>query len=216
MANPKEHELHYPLGDSAAGPRRARSRSRPACAGCAWRCRSRSTTSTCGCCATASTAATAGPSSTAASRNDATRAAWEQVFATQLRGPAGAARDRHPHAPRPHRPGALADRALGLPAVDQRHRLQRGAPGAVRRTTGFGGEQRGRVLRQPRPDRSRTSLEKVRARTELLRQHGAARCRRSFRRLHGRHDDRHRRARLALHRRLRPCAGAHRAVLRRR
>jgi hypothetical protein len=27
-------------------------------------------------------------------------------------GPAGAARDRHAHAPRPHRPGALAHRAL--------------------------------------------------------------------------------------------------------
>jgi glyoxylase-like metal-dependent hydrolase (beta-lactamase superfamily II) len=48
-------------------------------------CPLRWTTSTCGCCATASTAATAGRWSTAASTNDATRAAWEQVFATSWR-----------------------------------------------------------------------------------------------------------------------------------
>ena len=65
--------------------------------------------------------------------DDATRAAWEQIFATPARRDAGAARHRHPHAPRPHRPGALAVRALEARAVDQRDRLQRRAAGEQRR-----------------------------------------------------------------------------------
>ena len=54
----------------------------------------------------------------------ATRAAWEELFASGARRPAGAARDRHPHAPRPHRLGALAVRALGRAPLDQRHRFR--------------------------------------------------------------------------------------------
>ena len=42
----------------------------------------------------------------------ATRAAWEQHLRDRARRPAGAARHRHPHAPRPHRLRALAVRAL--------------------------------------------------------------------------------------------------------
>ena len=41
----------------------------------------------------------------------------------RARRPADPARHRDPHAPRPHRPGALAVRALEGAAVDQRHRL---------------------------------------------------------------------------------------------
>ena len=70
-------------------PRRAApSRSRPACAGCAWRCRSRSTTSTSGCCATgADRRPRQGWSIVDCGiDNAATRAAWEQVFATALDG----------------------------------------------------------------------------------------------------------------------------------
>ena len=42
----------------------------------------------------------------------ATRAAWEQHLRDRARRPAGAARDRHPHASRPHRLRPLAVRAL--------------------------------------------------------------------------------------------------------
>jgi hypothetical protein len=52
--------------------------------------------------------------------NADTRARWEQVFDSQLDGLPGAARDRHAHAPGPHRPGALADRALGTPGHECR------------------------------------------------------------------------------------------------
>ena len=86
MANSREAELHYPLGDAlpALG---GRDRGGAGCAlGAHGACRSPSTTSTCGCCATASTGARDGPSSTAASRTRKRPRAWEQVFATQLDG----------------------------------------------------------------------------------------------------------------------------------
>ena len=55
------------------------------------------------------------------------------IFADRARRPAGAARHRHPHAPRPHRPAPhWLYRALERAPVDQRHRLQRraGSPAA--------------------------------------------------------------------------------------
>ena len=48
-------------------------------------------------------------------------------------GVADFARHRHPHAPRPHWLGALAVRALGCGAVDERDGLQRGAHGLLAR-----------------------------------------------------------------------------------
>ena len=125
-----------------------------------------------------------------------------------LRRPAGAAPDRHPHAPRPHRPGALADRTLANPAVDQRHRLQRRAHGQPehhrlrRRGPAAFFASHGLTDPEPAPRCGRA---------ELLRQHGAERAR-AFRRLmDGRRS--HRRPRLALPCRLRARAGTHRTAL---
>ena len=100
--------------------------------------------------------------------NAETRAAWENIFAERARRPAGAARDRHAHAPRPHRLGALAVRALERAPVDQRHRLQRGP----------GREQRQRRLRRPavgglhgpaRPGRRPDAVRQVGARSNYYR-----------------------------------------------
>ena len=51
-------------------------------------------------------------------------------------GPADPARDRHAHAPRPHRLGRLAVRALERAAVDQRDRLPRRARARAAPATG--------------------------------------------------------------------------------
>ena len=64
-----------------------RTKSRPACAGCAWRCRSRSTTSTCGRAMPARRAPRAGPSSTpACRRRDRERLAHALVAGGPLGG----------------------------------------------------------------------------------------------------------------------------------
>ena len=120
-------QLDYPFGDDPARARHGASKSRPACAGCAWACPSRSTTSTSGCCATASTAS---------------RQGWSIVDCGI--GDDGDARRRGSRSSRPSSAGlpvlrvivthmhpdhiglaALAVRALERAPVDQRHRLRR-------------------------------------------------------------------------------------------
>ena len=84
--NALEHQLDYPFNDTLAGSRATRWKSRPACSGCACRCLSRSTTSTCGCCATRSTASRVGRWSTAASRRTRSRRTGRRVFDSVLDG----------------------------------------------------------------------------------------------------------------------------------
>ena len=144
--------------------------------------------------------------------NDETRAAWEQVFATAAAGPAGAARHLHAHAPRPHRPGALAHRTLELPAVDQRHRLERGARGQQRRSATRTAATARRTSTPATACATTMALAKVRARsnyyaTMVQQVPGAVPP------ADARHAAAHRRARVGVHRRLWPRAGAHRAVL---
>ena len=124
--------------------------------------------------------------------------------------PAGAARDRHAHASRPHRQRPLAHRALGLPAVDQRDRLERGAHREHVHHR-LWRRRRGGLLRRARAGRPRGPREGARPR-RLLRVDGAAGAA-PVPPDDGRPGDAHRRQRLALHRRLRPCAGAHLAAL---
>ena len=122
------------------------------------------------------TAARAGPSSTAASPTTPPAPPGSRCSRHELRRPAGAARDRHPHAPRPHRPGALADRTLehagdaGCGSAPPTT-TPRAWPASA--TTGFGGDSAARFFARhglTDPD----ALDKVRARTQLLREHGAA------------------------------------------
>ena len=126
-------------------------------------------------------------------------------------GPADPARDRDSHAPRPHRPGLVAVRALERAAVDQRDRLQRGATRVaehhrLRRRT------RRQLLCLARPHRSGVGGEDP-GPDQLLPEHGAAGPAHVPAHAGRRHGS-HRRARLALHQRLRPRARTHRAVLR--
>ena len=195
-----------------ARARRRRWRWRPASAGSAWPCRSRWTTSTCGCCATRSTAAPAGPWWTAASAGDESKAQWEQVFATQLEGlPVLRVIVTHMHPDHIGLAHWLCERwnaPLWISATDYN-----AARLASQSTTGFGGEHAARLLCLARPDRPGVAGEDPRAAPTTTRA-WCPRCPRSFRRMHGRRRGSHRRARLALHQRLRPCARAHRAVLR--
>ena len=101
-----------PSSTIASAPRSpsrgARSTSLPACAGRAWRCRSRSTTSTSGCCATASPARRRAGARWLEHRRLRHRRRRDargvgRAVRDRTRRPAGAARHRHPHAPRPHR-----------------------------------------------------------------------------------------------------------------
>ena len=177
MANPHESALHYPLGRHAAGPRHDDRGARRACAGCAWRCPSRWTTSTCGCCATGrtgvegwtvvdcgiATTPRAPPGSTSSRTNS---------------GPAGAARDRDAHAPRPHRAGALADANAGRTPQRECRLWISGTDWnagrmASQSTTGFGGDSAARFFAPARPDRPRVAGPGARAQ-QLLREHGAA------------------------------------------
>ena len=144
--------------------------------------------------------------------HDASRAQWEQIFATPARRPADPARDRHAHASRPHRPGRLAVPALERAAVDQRHRLPRGARAHQRRRHVAGGDAAADFFASHGLD-DPESVAKIRARTNYY-VTWCPRCRpvrAHARRRHGRD----RRPRMALHQRLRPRARAHRALLRR-
>ena len=140
-------------------------------------CPSRWTTSTSGCCATRSTGARAGPWSTAASPATKPRPSGNRSSTAQLEGPADPARDRDPHAPRPHRPGALAVRALEGAALDQRDRLQRGARARHRRAPpASAATAAAGFFASARPDRSGGAGEDPRPR-QLLRQAWCRRCR---------------------------------------
>ena len=138
----------------------------------------------------------------------------------RARRPAGAARDRHAHAPGPHRPARTGCASAGtcrlwISATDWQRRAhgERSAPPASAASA--------RPRSWPSHGLAPTarSVGEVAARGNYYTQPGARRCRRSYRRLLGRQPCRDRRgadARLALHRRLRPRARAHRAALRAR
>ena len=185
----------------------------PACTGCAWRCRLRWTTSICGCCAT-----TAG-----------TRAGrwWIAALPTTAHGRPGSSCLRggldgkpvrrvivthmHPdHVGLAHwltqrwsRPAFSQRRRLRVPAVDERHRPRRGAPGQPRRHLD-GRRRRSGLHGIARPGGRGVPGEDPHPR-RLLCRHGA-RGARLVPSDDGWRHDRHRRAHLALHRRPRPCA----------
>ena len=94
-------------------------------------------------------------------------------------GPADPARHRDPHAPRPHRPGALAVRALERAAVDQRDRLQRGARARPPPATRWSAATRRADFFASHGLTDPEAVAKIRAPHQLLRQHGARRCRRA-------------------------------------
>ena len=122
-------------------------------------------------------AARAGPSSTAASPTTRRAPQWEQVFATQLDGlPVLRVIVTHMHPDHIGLAHWLCER-WNARAVDQRHRLQRRRALASSATTGFGGDARGALLRQPRPGRPRGASPRSRARTQLLPAAWCRRCR---------------------------------------
>mmetsp|Transcript_53307 Transcript_53307/g.125311 ORF Transcript_53307/g.125311 Transcript_53307/m.125311 type:complete len:254 (+) Transcript_53307:1133-1894(+) len=99
---------------------------------------------------------------------------------------------------------------MAVPAVDQRDRLQPGAP--RQQLDGRHGRRIGRsLLRQPWPDRPGVARQDPRTR-RLLPQDGA-RGAGQLSPSDGWHRGRDRWTPLGLHRRLRPCAGAHQPVL---
>ena len=146
----------------------------------------------------------------------ATHAAWEEVFATGLDGLPVLRVIVHPHAPRPHRLGELAVRALERAPLDQRHRLRHRPHGEQRqrrlRRAALGGVHGG-----ARHGRRSGRGRRRRLAHQLLPQpgaRGAVVVPAPARRRHVR--DRHRRSarRVELPRRLRPFARAHGVPLR--
>ena len=151
--------------------------------------------------------------STAASARDEAKAQWEQVFATQLEGlPILRVIVTHMHPDHIGLAHWLCERwnaPLWISATDynaarlglaEHHRLRR--------------RERGALLRLARPDRPGGGGEDPRPR-QLLPRAWCRRCRAASAACMDGDTVAHRRARLALHQRLRPCARAHRAVLRR-
>ena len=164
-------QLHYPLGDTLPAPADARGRARRALAAHGAAVRS-STTSTSGCCATPSTASKAGRVVDCGIARPATRAAWEQIFATELEGlPMLRVIVTHMHPDHIGLADWLCERwnvPLWISATDYHVARAR----QQRRRAGFGGDAPAALLRQPRPQRSRGIAQDPRAH-QLLREHGA-------------------------------------------
>ena len=212
MANPHESELHYPFGDTLPAPggiARGRARRALGAHGAAVRAR---------------------PHQPVAAARPATgrrldhrrlrhhqrrdRAAWEQVFANELEGlPVLRVIVTHMHPDHIGLAHWLTERwhdAAGCgsaPPTTTRARLASQQHHRLRRRA------RGGVLRQPRPDRPRGAGQGAR-RAATTTPAWCRRCPAQFRRLLDGRRCAHRRPRLALHRRLRPCARAHGAALR--
>ncbi len=143
---------------------------------------------------------------------DEAKAQWEQIFATQLGGlPILRVIVTHMHPDHIGLAHWLCERwnaPLWISATDY-HTARIGSQSTI----GFGGEGAARFFAShglPTPSRSRRSAGAPATTPAWCRT-----CRARFRRTDGRPHGAHRRARLALHQRLRPRARAHRAVLRR-
>jgi glyoxylase-like metal-dependent hydrolase (beta-lactamase superfamily II) len=139
---------------------------------------------------------------------------WEQVFANELQGlPVLRVIVTHMHPDHIGLAHWLCERWWRMPAVDQRHRLQRRTAWPASRPPASAARPR-RLLRQPRPDRPRRGGQGARARNYYA-EHGAAGAA-QLPPPDGRHDTCDIGGRdWRLHRRLRPRAGAHLAALRR-
>ena len=137
----------------------------------------------------------------------------------RARRPAGAARHRHPHAPRPHRRGPLAVRALERAPVDQRHRLRHRPDGELARAPASAAPLSAAFMAVHGLAADPAAVDGVASRTNYYRNLVPA-VPNAYRRLLDGERARDRadgaEAQLDLPRRLRPRARAHRARLRRR